>query len=153
MYSLLTILELKRTPIIFGNLIWKPFDIRFHDLLEDMDHHREIVKTQLLIMIRDAQIEFAGKVERGSHLAAAEHHFAKTDTQKSKEMKAYMEKSLNHTEETKGLLEKQYQGQSLYLRFYLPYISSILSIDLHTLRALVLSYPKLAFASSVCSAA
>ena len=120
--SLLTFLEIKRTPVVVGNLIWKPFDIRFHDLLEDMDHHREIVKTQLLIMIRDAQIDLAGKVERESHLAAAERHFTKTNTQKSKEMKEFMEKTLDHAEETKGLLEKQHQGHSLCFRCNLPHM-------------------------------
>ena len=117
---LMTFPELKRTPIVVGNLMWKPFDIRFHDLLEDMDHHREVVKLQLLIMVRDAQMESAGKAERESHFAAAERHNAKSDREKSKEMEAYMEKILNQGEKTKGLLEKQYQGQSLGLLLLLP---------------------------------
>ena len=127
--SLLTFLELKRTPVVVGNLMWKPFDIRFHDLLEDMDHHREVVKIQLLIMVREAQIESASKAERESHFAAAERQTAKSDRQKSKEMEAYMEKVLNQGEKTKGLLEKQYQGQSLGLPLLLLATYRFLAID------------------------
>ena len=59
------------------------FDIRFHDLLEDMNHHRKLVKLQLLIMVCDTQIEFASRAERESHFAAVERHTAKSDRQRS----------------------------------------------------------------------
>lgn len=126
---LLIFLELKRTPVVVGNLMWKPFDVRFHDLLEDMDHHREVVKLQLLMMVCDTQIEFASKAERESHFAAAERHTAKSDRQRAKEMEAYMEKILNQDTKTKGLLEKQYQGQSLRLPLVLPATHWSLLID------------------------
>jgi uncharacterized phage infection (PIP) family protein YhgE len=33
--------------IIFNSLFWKPYDARFHDVLESMQHHQELLKMEL----------------------------------------------------------------------------------------------------------
>jgi hypothetical protein len=113
---ILTFSALKRAALVASNLMWKPFDTRFQDLLEDMDYQREILNTQLLIMIRNAQIGLVEKTEREPQFAIADHP-AKTDKQKSKEMKEFMEKTLSESEETKRLVEKQHEGQYLILSY------------------------------------
>lgn len=33
--------------VILNSLFWKPFDARFHDILNSMQHHQELLKTEL----------------------------------------------------------------------------------------------------------
>lgn len=33
--------------VILNSLFWKPFDARFHDILSSMQHHQELLKTEL----------------------------------------------------------------------------------------------------------
>jgi hypothetical protein len=39
--------ELKRTPLVVGELLWKPFDIRFQDILERLKFHQSVLRDEL----------------------------------------------------------------------------------------------------------
>lgn len=39
--------ELKRTPLVVTSLMWKPFDVRFQDILEKIKLDQKIVKEEL----------------------------------------------------------------------------------------------------------
>lgn len=48
--SLLTpILELKRTPVVIGQLMWKPFNVRFSDLVEKLEHRHSTLFDELAV--------------------------------------------------------------------------------------------------------
>jgi hypothetical protein len=38
---------LKRTPVVITELLWKPFDVRFRDVMERMKFHQKVVKAEL----------------------------------------------------------------------------------------------------------
>jgi hypothetical protein len=38
---------LQRTPIVLGELLWKPFDIRFGEILDRMHFHQKVVKDEM----------------------------------------------------------------------------------------------------------
>lgn len=57
---------------MIGDLMWKPFNVRFGDILERMSHHRELVKSELgIITARASRDAEAAAVEERS-LAAKE---------------------------------------------------------------------------------
>jgi hypothetical protein len=39
--------ELKKTPVVIGQLLWQPFDVRFGNTLRRIDYHREMLKLEL----------------------------------------------------------------------------------------------------------
>jgi hypothetical protein len=39
--------ELKRTPVVVGDLLWRPFENRFQDILERMSFHQMVLKDEL----------------------------------------------------------------------------------------------------------
>uniref|UniRef100_A0A8H7MYR9 Uncharacterized protein n=1 Tax=Bionectria ochroleuca TaxID=29856 RepID=A0A8H7MYR9_BIOOC len=41
--------KIKRTPVVLGALLWKPFDIRFNSLIQKMDVHRENIDAEVRI--------------------------------------------------------------------------------------------------------
>ena len=45
--DLFVIIELKRTPVIVADLLWRPFESRFQDVIERMKFHRAILKDEL----------------------------------------------------------------------------------------------------------
>jgi hypothetical protein len=44
-----SVLELKRTPTVIGDLLWKPFNARFSDILDRMSFHQNIVRQEISI--------------------------------------------------------------------------------------------------------
>ena len=56
--------EVKHTPIIVGGLLWKPFESRFKELLEQLDFHRELVKDEFLIsQFQQAEVARRDEIE------------------------------------------------------------------------------------------
>ncbi|CAH0017351.1 unnamed protein product [Clonostachys rhizophaga] len=41
--------KIKRTPVVLGALLWKPFDIRFNSLIQKMNVHRENIEAEVRI--------------------------------------------------------------------------------------------------------
>jgi len=39
--------EIKRTPMIIGDLLWKPFDVRFQEILERITLRQKVVNEEL----------------------------------------------------------------------------------------------------------
>lgn len=35
--------------MVWANIVWKPYEVRFKDLLDDMSYHGEIIKVELQI--------------------------------------------------------------------------------------------------------
>lgn len=85
--------EVKHTPIVIGELIWKPFESRFGELLERFNFHRELVKDEFLI----AQFQQADAARR-----------AETEERnKAEAARNGIEKNLDLTEATKGILQDE----------------------------------------------
>jgi len=54
--------EIKRTPVVIGELMWKPFDVRFKDHVERMHKHRQLILDELYLWNTKASVserEFA----------------------------------------------------------------------------------------------
>jgi hypothetical protein len=43
--------------MVVGNLAWKPFDLRFGDILESFERHRSIVASELELEIKKKESE------------------------------------------------------------------------------------------------
>jgi hypothetical protein len=43
------VLELKRTPMVLGSLLWQPFDVRFKELLEKMQVHNHNISEEIKV--------------------------------------------------------------------------------------------------------
>ncbi|CAH0050260.1 unnamed protein product [Clonostachys solani] len=41
--------KIKRTPVVLGTLLWKPFDIRFNSLIQKMNVHKENIDAEVRI--------------------------------------------------------------------------------------------------------
>jgi hypothetical protein len=39
-------LELRRTPIVIGQLLWRPFDVRFENFLGRLKFHRQVLQDE-----------------------------------------------------------------------------------------------------------
>lgn len=44
---LITFQGLKRTPVVIGDLLWKPFDVRFKEILEQMEYHKKTLMKEV----------------------------------------------------------------------------------------------------------
>ena len=52
-------LELKRTPIVIGQLLWQPFDVRFKNFLDRLGFHRKVLHMELdILQLSSAQSNF-----------------------------------------------------------------------------------------------
>lgn len=66
--------EIKRTPVVIADLMWKPFDLRFQIVLEGIQFHQEIVRDELQhsetsalrILIQESGANSAFRDERSS---------------------------------------------------------------------------------------
>jgi hypothetical protein len=48
---LITVEELRRTHVIIGDLLWKPFDARFKEILEQMKFHRQTLMDEVKLLL------------------------------------------------------------------------------------------------------
>jgi hypothetical protein len=44
---ILTHTELKKAPVVIGHLIWQPFHVRFDNILQRLEKHREILQLEM----------------------------------------------------------------------------------------------------------
>ncbi|OCL06693.1 hypothetical protein AOQ84DRAFT_410359, partial [Glonium stellatum] len=92
----------KATPLVVADLFWKPFDVRFTDLLEKMKWHRKVIKFEILLIQYEQAKEAIEKLteeqmraeeerleaKRERILALGAREFAKNTQSLGKETKA-----------------------------------------------------------------
>lgn len=89
--------EVKHTPVVIGELFWKPFESRFQDLLEQLNFHRELVKDEF-ILAQFQQAEAARREELEERV-------------KAKDARMRINKNLDLSEDTKRLLQDEQRGE------------------------------------------
>lgn len=98
-------IAIKKSPVVFGSILWTPFDARFKDLLDEMRYHQKLVKAELILL----QAQAANDAESA---ASQERYLADEERKKSEEARKRTGQVLGHTEETKRLFEEEHKRQS-----------------------------------------
>lgn len=96
----------KRRPFIFASLVWKPFDSRFQDLLEQLSYHRQLLRDEMVL----AEYHCAENARLAGELDKFE---AAVERQRAAEARDVQDQTRQLTEEMKVLLEDQQKGKPL----------------------------------------
>ncbi|OCL08347.1 hypothetical protein AOQ84DRAFT_42671 [Glonium stellatum] len=67
---------LRKTPIVIGELLWKPFNVRFDEVLGRMAHHRDLVNSELDIIRAQAANDAEAAAAHERSLEAKERYEA-----------------------------------------------------------------------------
>lgn len=57
----LTIEEIKKSPVVIAQLLWQPFNVRFANILQRLDHHRAILKSEIELLHLKASVKSLDK--------------------------------------------------------------------------------------------
>jgi NurA-like 5'-3' nuclease len=101
------VIGLKKTPTVIGELLWKPFDIRFRGLLEQLKSHRESVLEELSIWTSRASTEEWQKAALERQNASVERERVKKEHEESAE-----ERQLAQEERRRMAEERQQSAQA-----------------------------------------
>jgi hypothetical protein len=90
------VLALKRTPIVIGQLLWKPFNIRYNNILDRLQLHQDALGDELILIHAKsslqsqlAQDEFK---QAEKHRQREEKYFELLDSLKATATKADLRK-------------------------------------------------------------
>jgi len=98
-------LGLKRTPIVIGQLLWKPFNIRFDNILDRLQLHQDTLSDELeLIKAKSLLQSQLGQDEEftqaAKHRQREEKYFELLDAVKATTTKADLRKCEKGTAKT-----------------------------------------------------
>jgi hypothetical protein len=65
--------EIKKTPVVIAQLLWQPFNVRFPNILQRLDHHREMLKFEIDFL----QLKASGSLV--DNHATTQHYQAKIE--------------------------------------------------------------------------
>jgi len=72
---LINVVGARRSHVIFADICWRPFDLRFRDLLDNMRFHAEVIKTEIEFAnhhtLRGVQQKMSKAAEKLDKLEAA----------------------------------------------------------------------------------
>jgi len=93
-------LGLKRTPVVIGQLLWKPFNVRFNNILDRLQLHQDALSDELILIqaksLLQSQLgqdhEFA---QAAKHREREEKYFELLDALKTTVTKADLRKFKN----------------------------------------------------------
>lgn len=102
----LTRIEVKRALTVIGDLIWKPFDDKFADVLERLRSYRDLIRLELSLLI-------AQSVNGAKEIALAEQDLAREERTQDRKARERIEETANISFETKSLLCQQRKGRFL----------------------------------------
>ena len=92
--------------MVIGDLMWKPFDVRFSDMLEQMAYHRNLITEEFHFM--------SAQVANGAEDAAIiERRLAADERQKASEARDKLKSVAERTEQSVFILEQQIKGAYL----------------------------------------
>jgi hypothetical protein len=67
---------LRKRPAVVWNLIWTPVDVRFKDLLQQLNQHTQFVKDELALFHARQTVSAEKAAELERHLVAKERRYA-----------------------------------------------------------------------------
>lgn len=102
-------LGLKRTPIVIGQLLWKPFNVRYNNILDRLQLHQDALSDELILIQAKSllQSQLAQDYEftqAAKHRQREEKYFELLDDLKATATKADMRKF----EEAPRIPQKRY---------------------------------------------
>lgn len=90
------------------DLLWTPFDVRFKDLLTQLEYHKELVTSELILANARASKDIQKALEYEQKLAAKERSNAEKARKQLDQLSAL-------SEEMKLDLERKNKGELFYL--------------------------------------
>lgn len=90
----LTHLELKRSPVVIADLLWRPFDVRFQELLERMTFHQKVLEDELkLAGMEDLRSMLRAQADRTDDARAEVRRNAKLSEEADKKLSEEMQRN------------------------------------------------------------
>jgi hypothetical protein len=128
-YSIDEGIELKKTPVVIGQLLWQPFEARFSNFLKKLEFHDKVLDSEVLIL-----------QSQSTQAILTDHR----DSQKQLEaLSQKMETYFNLLNEIKQTWSSGQKGKFLTS-------NQLARISLNSARLPDLSYPKMAGGSILC---
>jgi hypothetical protein len=100
----------KRALTVLGDLMWKPFDDRFADILERLRSYRDLIRLELSLSI-------AQSVNDAKVIAEAEIDLAREERRQDKKARERIDETANIAAETKSLVRQQRKGRFFCIQF------------------------------------
>lgn len=103
-----SIIEVKKTIVVIGDLMWKSFDDRFGDILERLRSYRDLIQLEVSLAL-------ARGVNDANRIADAESRLAEEERLQAKKARERAEADATIAAETRDIIYQRQKGTALQL--------------------------------------